>query len=190
MKKKLEMNIFFAYDWIIALFVSDLILELDFHRHMLRSSLCSMIWGYSLVVAFIDIWVVFVDYHCWGNLVTNSVISHELGNDRKMLSTGGRVEDTKGVIRIRISKKNRQYNGQKDKKWSTRYTHKTKDRVTRTPLKTGVELLRSSLVLAILGDKCHTIQICWCIYMYIIWNGNRTDQMFPHVERQTMKKGS
>jgi hypothetical protein len=140
MKKKLEMKFFFADDWIIALFVSDLILELDFHRHMLRSSLCSMIWGYSLVVAFIDIWVVFVDYHCCGNLVTNSVISHELGNDRKMLSTGGRVEDTKGVIRIRISKKNRQHNGQKDKKWSTRYTHKTKDRVTRTQLKTGGEL--------------------------------------------------
>ena len=79
---------------------------------------------------------------------------------------------------------------QNDKQQSTKYTHKTKDRVTRTPLKTGVELLRSSLVLAILGDKCHTIQICWCIYMYIIWNGNRTDQMFPHVERQTMKKGS
>ena len=48
-------------------------------------------------------------------------------------------EDTKGVIRIRKSKKNRQYNGQKekvhkDKQRSTKHTHKTKDRVTRTPL--------------------------------------------------------
>jgi hypothetical protein len=28
----------------------------------------------------------------------------------------------------------------KDKQWSTKHTHKTKDRVTRTPLKTGGEL--------------------------------------------------
>jgi hypothetical protein len=30
--------------------------------------------------------------------------------------------------------------GQKDKQRSTKHTHKTKDRVTRTPLKTGGEL--------------------------------------------------
>ena len=30
--------------------------------------------------------------------------------------------------------------GQKDKQRSTNHTHKTKDRVTRTPLKTGDEL--------------------------------------------------
>jgi hypothetical protein len=50
-------------------------------------------------------------------------------------------EDTKGVIRIRISK-NRQHNVQKkkDKQRSKKYTHKTKERVTRTPLKTGGEL--------------------------------------------------
>ena len=44
-------------------------------------------------------------------------------------------EDTKGVIRIRKSKKNRQNNGQKkkDKQRSTKYIQKTKDRVTRTP---------------------------------------------------------
>ena len=52
-------------------------------------------------------------------------------------------EDTKGTIRIRISKKNRQHNGQigkvqKDKQRSTKHTYKTKDRVTRTPLKTGL----------------------------------------------------
>ena len=41
-------------------------------------------------------------------------------------------EDTKGVIRICISQKNRQHNGQeknvqKDKQQSTKHTHKTKD---------------------------------------------------------------
>jgi hypothetical protein len=51
-------------------------------------------------------------------------------------------EDTKGVIIIRISKKNRQHNGQKkkvrkDKQRSTKHTHTTKDRVTRNPLKSG-----------------------------------------------------
>jgi hypothetical protein len=37
---------------------------------------------------------------------------------------------------------NRQQNGQKkkDKQRSTKHTHKTKDRVSRTPLKTGDEL--------------------------------------------------
>jgi len=51
--------------------------------------------------------------------------------------------DTKGVIRIRISKENRQPKGQKKKDKRTNndlqnITHKTKDRVT--PLKTGCEL--------------------------------------------------
>ena len=50
-------------------------------------------------------------------------------------------EDTKGVIRIRKSKKNRQHNGQKkkDKRKNNdiqNITHKTKDRLTRTPLNT------------------------------------------------------
>ena len=51
-------------------------------------------------------------------------------------------EDSKGVIRIRKSSKNRQHNGQKkeDKQRSTRHTHKTKDRVTQIPLKTMGEL--------------------------------------------------
>ena len=49
-------------------------------------------------------------------------------------------EETKGVIRIRISKKNRQHNGQKEKvqkvkQRSTKHTHETKDRVTRNQLK-------------------------------------------------------
>ena len=65
-------------------------------------------------------------------------------------------EDTKGVIRIRISK-NRQLNdqkkkGQKDKQRSTIHTHKTKDRVIGTPLKTGCELGCSGRV----GSSCST----------------------------------
>ena len=49
-------------------------------------------------------------------------------------------EDIKWVIRICISKRNRKHNGkkkkvQKDKQRSTKHTHKTKDRVTRTPTK-------------------------------------------------------
>ena len=58
-------------------------------------------------------------------------------------------EDTKEVIRIRKSK-NRQHNGQKkvqkDKQRSTKHTYKTKDRVTRAPLKTGGELMCSGRV--------------------------------------------
>jgi hypothetical protein len=52
------------------------------------------------------------------------------------------LEDTKGAIRICKLKKIRQHNGQKKKykQRSTKHTHKTKDRVTRTPLKAGDEL--------------------------------------------------
>jgi hypothetical protein len=45
-----------------------------------------------------------------------------------------RFEDAKEVIGIRKSKKNRQHKGQKNKQRSTKRTHKTIDRVTRTPL--------------------------------------------------------
>ena len=47
-------------------------------------------------------------------------------------TTAEEFEDIKEVIRIRISKKNRQHNDQKkkDKKRSTKHTYKTKDRVT------------------------------------------------------------
>jgi hypothetical protein len=59
-------------------------------------------------------------------------------------------EDTKGVIRIRKSKNNRQHNGQKkgqrDKQRSIKHEYKTTDRVTRTSLKTGDELRYSHLV--------------------------------------------
>ena len=49
---------------------------------------------------------------------------------------GQKFEDTKGVTRRHKSK----HNGQKKKDKRTKHTHKTKDRVTRTPLKTGGEL--------------------------------------------------
>ena len=64
-------------------------------------------------------------------------------------------EDTKRVIRIRISKKNTQHNGQKSangQTTSTKHTHKTKDRVTRTPLKTEGELRWSGKV----SSSCST----------------------------------
>ena len=53
-------------------------------------------------------------------------------------------EDTKGVIRICKSKKDKttqwpKEKGQKDKQLSTKHTYKTKDRVTWTALKTGDE---------------------------------------------------
>ena len=50
--------------------------------------------------------------------------------------------DTKGVIKIRISKKNTtqwpKEKAQKDKQRSTKHSYKTKDRVPRTPLKIEV----------------------------------------------------
>ena len=57
-----------------------------------------------------------------------------------------RIWRYQSVIRIRKSMKDRQHDGQrkkdylKDKQRSTKHTHTTKDRVTRTPLKTGSEL--------------------------------------------------
>ena len=66
-------------------------------------------------------------------------------------------EDTKEAIIIRISKKKSQHNGQqkkyeKDKQGSTKHTYKTKDRVTRTPLKARDELRCSGRV----GSSCST----------------------------------
>ena len=67
------------------------------------------------------------------------------------------LEDTKEVIRIRLSKKNRKHNGQKkkgqkDKQRPTQHTHKTKDRVTQNPQKTGSELKCSGR----LSSSCST----------------------------------
>ena len=42
--------------------------------------------------------------------------------------------------------------GQRDRQWSTKHTHKTKDRVTQSPLKTGGELMWSGRV----SSSCST----------------------------------
>ena len=59
----------------------------------------------------------------------------------------------KRVIRI-CKLKDRQHNGQKkkDKQWSTKHAQKTKDRVTRTPIKTRDELRFSGKV----SSSCST----------------------------------
>ena len=85
-----------------------------------------------------------------------------------MYSNQEEFEDTKGVMRIHKSKNNRQNNGQKkrDKQRSTKHTHKTKDRVTRTPLKTGVnscapevEAVPAPLVVPVVLIYSHSINI-------------------------------
>jgi hypothetical protein len=68
-----------------------------------------------------------------------------------IFKTEEEFEDTKGVIKIRKSKKDRQHNGQKKRNRRTNNdlqntTHKTKDRVTRTPLSTGCEIKCSGRV--------------------------------------------
>ena len=50
-------------------------------------------------------------------------------------------EDTKGVIRIRKSQKDRQHNGQKNKQWATKHTHKTKGRWWTQVLRKGEQFL-------------------------------------------------
>jgi hypothetical protein len=66
------------------------------------------------------------------------------------------LEDNKEVIIIRKSKKDLQHNGQtkKDKQRSTKHTHKTKDPVTRTPIKTGDELRCSGRVSSYCFTRC------------------------------------
>ena len=66
-------------------------------------------------------------------------------------------EDTKEVIGIHKSKKNRKHNGQKKKnKGANNYlqstTHKTKDRATRNPLKTRGQLKSAGKV----SSSCST----------------------------------
>jgi hypothetical protein len=82
---------------------------------------------------------------------TTRVIRIRKSKDRP--HNGQMFEDTTGVIRIRKSK-NRPHNGQKkkDKQRYTKHIHKTKDRVTRTPLKTGGELRCSGRV----SSSCST----------------------------------
>ena len=70
-------------------------------------------------------------------------------------------EDTKEVIRICKTKKNRQCIGQKKKDKGTNndqqnITHKTKDRITRTTLNTGGELRYSTKI----SNSCSTSGTC------------------------------
>ena len=92
----------------------------------------------------------------------------ELINPYRIVLSQEEFEYTKEVIRIRISKKNRQLNDQrkkeqKDKQRSTKHKHKTKDRVTRTPLIAWMYLYISvSMRLALrMKDGCH-IRGCVC----------------------------
>jgi hypothetical protein len=94
------------------------------------------------------------------SLYSGSMLFNVTFNNNSVISCPSlqeEFEDTKGVIRIRISKTNRQHNDQKKKYKRTnndleKHTHKTKDRVTRTPLKTGGEPRWSGRV----GSSCST----------------------------------
>ena len=75
-------------------------------------------------------------------------------------------EDTKGVIRIQKSKKNRQHNSGQKKKYKkttttkkrpTKHTRKTKDRVTRTPLQTGGELMCPRGLSSVLSENPYIV---------------------------------
>ena len=75
------------------------------------------------------------------------IVGHSLNYDfwLPFLYLQEEFEDTTGVIRTRKAKKHRKHNGQEKKYKRTNndlqnITHKTIDRVTRIPLKTGGEL--------------------------------------------------
>ena len=73
-------------------------------------------------------------------------MKHHCNNSMKIQED---FEDTKGAIKICILKKNRmaKRNSTKEhKQRSTKHTHKTKDQITRTPLKIGSELRCSGRV--------------------------------------------
>ena len=59
-----------------------------------------------------------------------------------------KLEDTKGVARRRMSKKNKQYNDQKTNNDLQNNAQKTKDRATRTPSKTVDELRCSGIIIS------------------------------------------
>ena len=104
------------------------------------------------------------------NLLSYQVLkqySKSIQDDKHVsnIKKGEEFEDTKEVIRICISKKNRQHNGQKKKDKRTNndlqnIAHKTKDRVTRTPLKIEGDLICSRKVsssCSTIGTRCVTI---------------------------------
>ena len=85
------------------------------------------------------------------NVLDRSIEVHEKLEDSN--------EDTKGVVRNRISKKDRQYDDNKKKDTQRSTTHKTQDRATRTSLITGGELRCHRMV----GSSFSTIVIVLCI---------------------------
>ena len=69
----------------------------------------------------------------------------QTGEELRSINNKKSLKIPKGQSESTHRSKNRQHNGQKkrdkrqkDKQRSTKHTYKTKDRVTRTPLKTGV----------------------------------------------------
>jgi hypothetical protein len=83
--------------------------------------------------------VVNIYFHCLTSAVTYQICKSSLEDADK------RGESDKSDPELKEK-------GQKDKQRSTKHTHKTKDRVTRIPLKTGGELRCSGRV----GSSCST----------------------------------
>ena len=76
--------------------------------------------------------------------------------------------DTKGAIRIHMPYIEEEHTTQwpkekvqKDKQRSTKHTYKTKDRVTRTPLKTGGELRCSERVSSSCSTQLYSKHLLW-----------------------------
>jgi hypothetical protein len=86
------------------------------------------------------------------SLIEISVVLLVVVCDNDNFNSERRVWRNQRVIRIHISKKNRQHTDQKAKQRSTKQTHKTTDRVTRTPLSTGGELRCSGRI----SSSCST----------------------------------
>ena len=62
----------------------------------------------------------------------------DLLNFKKSLKIPKGYSESESVNRRRTNNTMEKEKGQKDKQRSTKHTHKTKDRVTRTPLKPGM----------------------------------------------------
>jgi len=74
------------------------------------------------------------------------IYHHTQGEQRSNQSSKSKEEQTTQWPKEKV---------QKDKQRSTKHTHETKDRVTRTPLKTGGELMCSGRV----SSSCSTSQV-------------------------------
>jgi len=99
-------------------------------------------------------------------------------------------EDTKVVIIIFKSKKDRQYNGKqkKDKQRSPKHKHKTKNRVTRTPLNSYLlnnerNVFRIILIIQYNIDYVDVADVCQTLY-----NINNLSFLFTNVTGDTILK--